>query len=119
MADYNMHVGQLRTRITFQKPTVTQGADGAQVPSWANISTNPTVWSHWVHDHGQETALEAGAGKSVERATVTVRYRSDLVAAYALLDPASARWQIISPPENVQNLNRWTVFRVERVKGTL
>jgi SPP1 family predicted phage head-tail adaptor len=118
MADFTAHAGQLRTRITFQQPTVAQGTDGAQVPSWSNVATNPTVWSHWVHDHGQE-ALQSDAGKSVERATVTVRYRSDIKASWAILDPNSSRWQIISAPENVQNLNRWTVFRVERVKGTV
>lgn len=118
MPDYSVNVGDLRTRITFQTPTLSQGADGAQVPSWANISTNPTVWSKWVHDHGQELAQNA-AGISAERATITVRYRSDLKPSYAILDASGARWQIISAPENVQNQNRWTVFRVERVKGTV
>lgn len=115
----NMHAGQLRTKITFQAPTVSQGADGAQTPSWANISANPTVWSHWVYDHSTELMAQNDAAKSAERATVTVRYRGDLKPSYAILDPSGARWQIISPPENVQNLNRWTVFRVERVKGTV
>jgi head-tail adaptor len=118
MPDAFAQAEQLRTRITFQASTLTQGTDGAQVPSWSNIATNPTVWSKWVHDHGEELA-QGGAGKSIERATVTIRYRSDLLPSYALLDPSGARWQIISAPENVQNQNRWTVFRVERVKGSL
>jgi head-tail adaptor len=118
MPNFIINAGELRARITFQASTLTQGTDGAQVPAWSNIATNPTVWSKWVHDHGQELA-QSGAGKSIERATVTIRYRSDLLPSYALLDPSGARWQIISAPENVQNENRWTVFRVERVKGSV
>lgn len=118
MAEYLASAGELRTRITFQSPTLTQGNEGAQVPAWATISTNPTVWSRWVHDHGQELA-QGDAGKSIERATVTIRYRSDIKPSYAVLDPSGARWQLISAPENVQNENRWLVFRVERVKGTV
>lgn len=110
-------IAELNTRITFQSSTLTQGTDGAQVPSWANIASNPTVWSKWVHDHGAEQAQ--GANTSIERATVTVRYRSDIKSSYAILDPSGARWQIISALENVQNQNRWTVFRVERIKGTV
>jgi head-tail adaptor len=110
-------IADLNTRITFQSPTITQGGDGAQVPSWATISTTPTVWSKWVYDHGTELAQDAN--KSIERATVTVRYRSDIKPSYAVLDASGARWQLISAPENVQNQNRWTVFRVERVKGTV
>lgn len=117
MAAYTVNAGAMRTRITFQKPTVAQGADGAQTPTWATIATIPTVWSQWVHDHGQE--MQAEAGKSVERATVTIRYRDDILPSYAILDDGGSRWQLISAPENVSNANRWTQFRVERVKGTL
>ena len=118
MADFIARVEELRTSITFQSPTIAQGTDGAQVATWANLASNPTAWSKWVHDHGLE-AVQNSAGQSVERATVTVRYRSDIKSSYAVLDAASSRWQIISAPENVQNLNQWTVFRVERVKGTV
>jgi head-tail adaptor len=118
MPNFTVSIAELNTRITFQASTLSQGTDGAQVPTWANIASVPTVWSKWVHDHGQELAL-GDAGKSIERATVTVRYRSDIKSSYAILDAAGARWQIISAPENVQNQNRWTVFRVERVKGTV
>jgi len=118
MADYTVNAGDLRTRITFQSPTINTDGGGAQIPAWSNITTNPTVWSKWVHDHGQEI-VQSEAGRSVEQATVTVRYRSDIKSAWCVLDPSGSRWQIISPPENVQNLNRWTVFRVERVKGTV
>jgi hypothetical protein len=28
-------------------------------------------------------------------------------------------WKIISPPDHVRGLNRWTVLRIERVTGTV
>ncbi len=92
-------------------------AGGAQTTTWANVATTPTVWSKWVYDHGQEL-VQAGAATSVLRATVTVRYRSDILSTWRILKGGVA-WQIISPPENVQDENRWTVFRVEQVKGTV
>ena len=33
-----------------------------------------------------------------------------------LLDDNS-EWEIISPPENIDRLNKWTKFKVKRVKG--
>jgi SPP1 family predicted phage head-tail adaptor len=117
MVDYSVSIADLRKRITFQSPTESKDAGGAQRQSYANIATNPTVWSKWVYDHGQEN-VQGDAVVSVERATVTVRYRSDVLSTWQVVKD-SVNWKIISPPENVQNENRWTVFRVERVKGTV
>lgn len=116
MAALTVSIADLRTRITFQSPTIAKDAGGAQSETWSNISTNPTVWAKWVYDH--ENDSQNGAVISIERATVTVRYRSDISSAWGVTS-GGAFWKIISPPENVQNLNRWVVFRVERVKGTV
>lgn len=117
MAKYTVNSGELRKRITFQSPTESKDAGGAQTQVYANIATNPTVWSKWIYDYGQEN-VQGGAVVSEERATVTVRYRSDILSTWQVVKD-SVNWKIISPPENVQNENRWTVFRVERVKGTV
>lgn len=116
MAEYNVSLDELRTRITFQQPTVTADAGGAQVPSWANITTNPTVWARWINAHGEE-AIASEAIQSAQRATVTVRYRSDLVSTWRVVK-GSEYWQIISI-DQVQGRNRWTEMIVERVKGTV
>lgn len=116
MAGVSVSIAELNTRLTFQQPTIVTDAGGAQSETWANITTNPTVWSKWVYDHRDEQ--QDNAALSIERATVTVRYRSDVSSSWGVLQN-SVFWKIISPPENVQNLNRWTVFRVERVKGTV
>lgn len=109
--------GALRTPITFQEPTLAVDPGGAQSPTWANVGTNPSVWSAWVYDHGQEQAA-SGADVSTQRATVTVRYRSDILATWRVYD-GSNYWSLIAPPEHVQRRNHWTVLRVELVKGTV
>lgn len=117
MADLTVKISELRTRITFQEPTLTQDAGGAQVAGYANIAAVPTVWARWVNDHGQES-VTSGAEKSVQGATVTVRYRSDVLETWRILKDGVA-WKIITPPDHVRDTNRWTVFRVELVKGTV
>jgi SPP1 family predicted phage head-tail adaptor len=116
MAEYTLSLDELRTRITFQEPTVTVDAGGAQVPSWANISSVPTVWARWINVHGEE-AVSNEALKSAQRATVTVRYRNDLVSTWRVAK-GSEYWQIISI-DQVQGRNHWIEMVVERVKGTV
>jgi len=116
MAEYTVNPGEMRTRITFQQPTVAADAGGAQVPTWANISSVPTVWARWINAHGEE-AISSEALKSSQRATVTVRYRSDLVSTWRVVK-GSEYWQIISI-DHVQGRNHWTELVVERVKGTV
>lgn len=116
MADLNIQVSDLRDRITFQSPTITKKDSGAQVEAYANIATNPTVWAQWVNDHGQEV-VTSDAEKSEQRATVTIRYRSDVSETWRVVKDEEA-WKIFSI-DHVRGRNRWTVMRVERVKGTV
>lgn len=116
MADLTLRISDLRTRITFQEPTVTKKDSGAQVEAYANIETNPTVWAQWVNDHGQEV-VSSDAEKSEQRATVTIRYRSDVSEAWRVMKDEEP-WKIFSI-DHVRGRNRWTVMRVERVKETV
>ena len=118
MADYNVTIADLRTRIAFQSPTVSSDAGGAQKPSFANVGTNPTVWARWINAHGDE-AVHSEALKSAQRATVTVRYRSDILTTWQVVRVSdSTVWQVISV-DHVQGRNRWTELVLERVKGTV
>lgn len=116
MADYSINPGDLRTRITLQQPTIVTDAGGAQNETFANVSTNPTVWAKWVNAHGQES-VSAGAATFKQRATVAIRNRADVVETWQVLKD-SAAWKIISI-DRVQGRNRWLEMIVERVKGTL
>jgi SPP1 family predicted phage head-tail adaptor len=115
--DYSVNPGDLRTRITFQQPTIVTDAGGAQSETYANVTTNPTVWAKWVNMHGQE-AVNASAQTSVQRATVTVRYRSDIQTTWRVVWNSTEYWRIISI-DHVQRKNRWTELVIERVKGTV
>lgn len=116
MAELDIQVGDLRDRITFQSPTISKTAGGAQTEAYANVATNHTVWALWVNDHGQEV-VASEAEKSVQRATVTVRYRSDVLTTWQVLLDGVA-WKIFSV-DHVRGRNHWTVLRVERVTGTV
>jgi len=116
VAEFTVNPGEMRTRITFQSPTIVTDAGGAQSETYANVSTNPTVWAKWVNDHGQES-VSSEADKSIQRATVTVRHRTDILETWQVLNNNEA-WKIISK-DPVQGRNRWVVLRVERAKGTV
>jgi SPP1 family predicted phage head-tail adaptor len=115
MADFVVNAGELRTPITFQQPTIVKDPGGAQKKTYANVPTNPTVRAKWVNDHGQES-VASDAQVSIQRATVTVRHRSDILETWQVLKNGEA-WKILSV-DPVQGRNRWVVLRVERVKGT-
>lgn len=117
MADIKVKISELNTRLTFQQPTLTKDAGGAQVDTYANIGTNPTVWSRWIYDHGQE-AVSSDAGKSVQRASVTIRYRSDVSEKWQVVHENGSIWKIFSI-DHVRERNHWTELRVEQVKGTV
>lgn len=116
MTGIDIQVGDMRDRVTFQSPTLSKSSGGGQVEAYANVATNPTVWALWVNDHGQEGVANE-AEKSVQRATVTVRYRSDVLTTWQVLLDGAA-WKIFSV-DHVRGKNRWTVLRVERVTGTV
>lgn len=117
MASYNIQAGELNTRLTFQQPNITKDAGGAQKETYANVATDPTVWSRWIYDHGQE-AVSSDADKSVQRATVTVRYRSDILSTWQVVHENGSIWKIFSI-DHVRERNHWTELRVEQVKGTV
>ena len=115
MSDLNVSIGDLRTRITFQEPTVSKDGGGAQLPGWTDVDTNPTVWARWVNAHGQENVQNAV--KSVRRATVTIRHRDDVRTTWAVVANGE-RWVIISI-DAVQDQRRWIELVVERTEGSV
>jgi SPP1 family predicted phage head-tail adaptor len=116
MVNYTVNAGDLRTRVTFQVPTVITDAGGAQSVTYANVSTNPTVWARWIYAHGDE-AVKSSAEKSTQRATVTVRFRADAVVTWRILMDG-APWQVLSV-DHVRDRSQWTEMVVERVIGTV
>jgi len=116
MSGYVVNAGDLRTPITFQEPTIVTDAGAAQSETYANVATNPTVLCRWINDHGAE-AVQSEAVRSTQRATVTVRHRSDLQTTWRILKDTEV-WKIFSI-DAVQDRRRYVELRVEQVKGSL
>jgi len=109
--------GELRTRGTLQTVTLSKDAGGAQVETWANFATNPTVYIKIKYAHGPES-VSTDAKHAVSRMTLMMRYRSDVHAGHAIL-LGSERWKFVSPPDNIENRNEYLEIQAELVKGTV
>jgi SPP1 family predicted phage head-tail adaptor len=116
MANYPIQAGELRTQITFQQPIISKDAGAAQVVAWANVASNGTVWARWIMAHGQEV-VNSDALKSVQRAVVTIRHRTDVLTSWRVLKDGQA-WQVISV-DPIQGKNRWVELVVEQARGTV
>ena len=109
--------GELRTRGTLQTATISKGAGGAQVETWANFATNPTVYIKIKYAHGPES-VSSDAKHAVSRMTLMMRYRADVNAGHAIL-LGDTRWRFISPPDNIDNRNEYIEIQAELVTGTV
>lgn len=76
-----MQIGRLNRRITVQQPGSTQDAVGQPVATWADFAT---LWADIKTAGGLET-IKAGADTSVVKASIRVRWRTDLTAAMRCL----------------------------------
>lgn len=112
-----LNAGDLNTRITLLKSTVSKAGSGAQTVAYSNFSTNPDVCAKVVYAHGSESVSSDGM-KNTQRATVTIRYRNDVNATCGI-SLAGNTWKIIGTIDNIQNRNQYLEFQVELVKGSV
>jgi len=116
MVGFAVNPGDMRTQITLQSPTIATDAGGAQSVTYANAASKPTVWARWTNAHGVEV-VQSESLATVQRATVAIRYRSDVLPTWRVLKD-SEPWQILSV-DHVQDKRRFLELIVERVKGTV
>lgn len=114
---YVMNAGDFRTLITLQRATIATDASGAQKPTYANVASNPTVWARWENAHGAESVNTGGAKENAQRATVTIRYRSDIDATCAVVLNTST-WKVLSV-DNIQQRGEYLEMQVELSQGTV
>lgn len=69
-----MRAGTLNVRVTIQQLAGTVDGLGQPVPTWNDFAT---VWANVAHTSGIET-IRADAIASVVRASIRVRYRTDI-----------------------------------------
>jgi SPP1 family predicted phage head-tail adaptor len=106
-------VGELRTRITLESSSVVKGAGGAQTKTY---TSKGSVWAKWTNAFGQE-AITDGALQGLKRATVRIRYRSDVTASWAVVKDGE-RYEIIVPPDNIQDRDEFLEFQVQLLKAS-
>ena len=71
-----MRAGRLSSRVTIQQRTDAQNEIGELVPTWSTLSA---VWADVRHNSGIET-IKAGASTSVVKASIRIRFRTDVAA---------------------------------------
>lgn len=77
-----MRAGDLRSRITIQKRGPTKDDWGTPMPdAWADLDT---VWADVRHPSGLEM-VKADATTSVVKASIRIRWRSDVTAGMRVL----------------------------------
>ena len=113
-----LNAGDFHTIITLLTPTLSTDAGGAKKATYAAFSSVPNVWAKIVFAHGTESMTNGAGAKSIQRVTVTIRYRSDVDATKAIT-LNSETWKIIGTPDNIQNRNQYLEFQAELVKGTV
>lgn len=99
--------GELNTQISLQTRTVSQDAGGFTTKAWATLAT---VWAKWENDHGQEAWTNASQGV-IDRARVTIRYRTGVNARLAVLK-GSTRYEIVSV-DNVRERSEYIEMNVK------
>lgn len=103
-------IGNLRHRITFQEESLITDAGGGQALSWANISTDPTVWAEIRPLRGSE-ALRAEQLEDKVTHKITVRARTDITAAMRIT--FGSRAFNIRSIRNLEERDKFTEIMVE------
>lgn len=105
--------GELRTKVTLESSTIVKDAGGAQTATWAIVGY---AWAKWTNAHGPESVID-GALQGLKRATVTIRYRSDITAAWAITK-GTERYQILTPPDDIQERHEYLEMQVQLLKAS-
>jgi SPP1 family predicted phage head-tail adaptor len=105
--------GELRVRVTLESPTIGSDSGGAQSVTY---TSQGQVWAKWINAHGPESIID-GAVQGLARATVTIRYRSDITSAWAITK-GSQRYQILTPPDDIQERHEYLEMQVQALKAS-
>jgi len=76
-----MYAQQLRSKIVIQSLTSTRDEIGQPINEWQDVAT---VWANIRHLSGTET-IKADAPTSTVRASIRIRYRTDVNAGMRVL----------------------------------
>lgn len=107
-------INELRTPVKLLIPTGTTKVNGVtrmQYPSDGDV-----IFVNWKSYGGTETTVN-GVYSILDTAHIVTRYRPDIASNCRLLREDGAIYEIISPPDNTEENNKFCEFKVQRVKG--
>lgn len=107
------NINELRTAVELLVPTYSK-VNGVRVKGYS--TTGLTIYCDWKTYGGTETTVN-GVFSVIDTAQVTCWYNPDIVANCRLKKQDGAIYEIVTPPENVEDANVYMQFKVERVKG--
>ena len=89
-----MDIGSLNSRIVIQSPPTGQDTLGQPTLTWTTVDT---VWANIRNLNGVET-IKSGSPTSVVKASIRVRWRTDLTSAMrATADGVTYRFMAVMP----------------------
>lgn len=107
-------IGDLRTRITLLTPSVVTDPGGAQKPVY---TTGDSVWAMVRPAAGMEL-IQAQAANVEAPITVTIRYRSDVTAAWGCRYNG-VDYALSAEPFDPTGERKFLVFKAIATRGTL
>ncbi|NMF98390.2 phage head closure protein [Aromatoleum toluolicum] len=80
---------RLNRKVTIQRQTAEQDAAGQPLTTWGNLiaSGDGKVWANILHLSGSES-IKANADASTVRASIRIRYRTDVDAGMRVMHGA-------------------------------
>lgn len=112
-----LDAGELNTRVTLLRSTVSKVGSGAQTVAYSELETRPSVWAKIVFAHGQESVAN-DALKTSKRMTLTIRWRDDVDATCGVRLNGET-WKFIGTPDNIGNRSQYLEIQCEYVKGAV
>ena len=109
---YNPLTGPMSTVVRVQTRTKTD-VNGAAKFAYTDAGLDACQWK----SKGGTEATRSGVLAYEDTAEVVMWYRSDITIRDRLLLDDVTAYEIISPPENIEQRGQYLMFKVQRVGG--
>ena len=100
-------IGRLDRQITFQTFTEAADAVGQMIKTWANLTTDATVWARVERTRGSEEFVASHVELAKRTVTFVVRWRSELTEEMRVVHN-SQNWDI----ELIETIGREDMLKI-------
>ena len=104
--------GELRTKVTFKRRTVSTDAGGFQTPGYTTLAT---AYVKWVNAHGNESVVSETLQAS-QPATIWARYLSGVDSACVVQKGSESDLYEVLSVDNVRERGEYMELKVRRMK---